>query len=105
MTYKKYYGRTYPDGSEEHNMRESLFNQRVAEMKTHNAKGASWRMGVNQFTDWTPEERKRLLGYKRSSTRSEEVVSASLLDEGSGVNSTSSHKPCLKKASTCGKSA
>jgi cathepsin L len=103
--YKQMYHRTYPIGSEEHDMREALFNQRVAEMVAHNAKGESWRLGVNQFTDWTQNERKRLLGYKRSAARSEEVVSASLLDEGSSVNTTSHHKTCLKRSSTCGKSA
>eukprot|EP00746_Dinoflagellata_sp_MGD_P141913 gnl/MRDRNA2_/MRDRNA2_74930_c0_seq1.p1 gnl/MRDRNA2_/MRDRNA2_74930_c0~~gnl/MRDRNA2_/MRDRNA2_74930_c0_seq1.p1 ORF type:complete len:527 (-),score=101.67 gnl/MRDRNA2_/MRDRNA2_74930_c0_seq1:15-1502(-) len=103
--YKQRYHRTYLDGSEEHDMREALFNQRVAEMVEHNAKGESWRQAVNQFTDWTPEERQKLLGYKRSAARSEEVVSASLLDQGSSVNSTSPHKSCLRKAATCGKSA
>lgn len=102
--FKQKYGRTYPDGSEEHDMRESLFNQRIAEMKAHNARGESWRKGVNQFTDWTAEERQKLLGYRRSPQRSEEVVAASLLDEGSTMNSTSHHKTCLKKSDTCGKS-
>lgn len=59
---------------------------------------------MNQFTDWTEEERHKLLGYKRSAARSEEVVSASLLDEGSSVNRTSHHKSCLRKSDTCGKS-
>merc|ERR1719281_1420229 len=41
--YKRTYGRTYPIGSAEHDMRERLFNQRIGEMKAHNAARETWR--------------------------------------------------------------
>lgn len=65
--YKAKYGLTYAHGSEEHNMRERLFRQRVAEIEQHNThpEPRSWRKGVNRFTDRTDEELMQLRGYKR----------------------------------------
>lgn len=43
--------------------RKAIFNERLSRIQAHNAEGHSWRMGVNQFTDMTEEERKSYRGY------------------------------------------
>lgn len=46
----------------------NLFNKRKAEADAHNKRhGVHWTEGVNHLSDWTPEEYKTLLGYKRNS--------------------------------------
>lgn len=49
---------------EEYNFRKTIFADNLKVINEHNAKGKSWTMGVNDFTDWTDEEYKRMLGYK-----------------------------------------
>lgn len=62
------HGRTYNKGSNEYRMRFDLFEANTREIEAHNSvPGKSWRMGVNQWTDRTSEERKQSLG--RKSTR------------------------------------
>lgn len=48
------YDKVY-DGDETE-VREAIFNTNIEEIKAHNAKGLSWSMGVNQFTDLTEDE-------------------------------------------------
>lgn len=57
------HGRNYAS-EEEFNMRKSLFNEQLKKIEEHNAKGLSWTLGVNEFSDWTPEEYSKLLGLK-----------------------------------------
>jgi cathepsin L len=49
--------RQYPAGSAEWKKREKLFNDRLADIKKHNADPTkSWKRGINQFSDWTDKE-------------------------------------------------
>jgi len=53
--------------SEELAARKTLFETRLAEIKAHNADPtASYKKGVNQFTDMTDAEFKSYLGYRRT---------------------------------------
>lgn len=45
--------------------RQQLFEQRKAEVLAHNSLNKSWTMVVNHFSDYTDEELRRMLGYKR----------------------------------------
>jgi len=49
-------------------MRKAVFEQRLAEIKTHNSLDKSWKEGVNHLTDRTETELKGLRGYKMSYT-------------------------------------
>ncbi|CAI2373112.1 unnamed protein product [Moneuplotes crassus] len=49
---------------EEYNFRKNIFEANLKTINEHNAKGVSFTMGTNAFTDWTDEEYKRMLGYK-----------------------------------------
>ena len=44
--------------------RRGIFEKNLKTIEAHNAKGLSWKMGVNPFTDWTDEEYKAMLGYR-----------------------------------------
>jgi C1A family cysteine protease len=48
----------------EYRERLSLFSNYVKEMNAHNSAGNTWTMGINQFADWTSEERSKLTGTK-----------------------------------------
>ena len=43
-------------GKERSAASEAIFNAKLAEVHAHNGKGATWTMGVNQFTDMTETE-------------------------------------------------
>ena len=57
------HGRNYAS-QEEFNLRKGIFMTNLQQIEEHNAKGLSWTLGVNQFSDWTDEEYGRLLGLK-----------------------------------------
>lgn len=57
------YGRNYAN-EEEYNMRRHIFMQQLKKVEEHNAKGLSWTLGVNEYSDWTNEEYSQLLGLK-----------------------------------------
>ncbi|CAH1408254.1 unnamed protein product [Nezara viridula] len=63
--YKTQFNKSYPDEAEEQ-MRKDLFVKNKAYVDEHNKKHAagmvSYTLGVNQFSDWTDEERKKLSG-------------------------------------------
>jgi C1A family cysteine protease len=48
----------------EYTFRQSLFANNLKIVEEHNAKGKSWTLGVNEFSDWTDAEYKQMLGYK-----------------------------------------
>lgn len=52
---------------QEYDLRFDIFRNNLARIRAHNADPTkSWRMGINQFTDLTPEEfRMRYLGFKK----------------------------------------
>jgi hypothetical protein len=51
----------------EYELRRDLFIQRFEEIESHNAENSSFRLKINKFADFTPEEYRRLLGYRSSS--------------------------------------
>lgn len=57
------YGRNYANEAE-YNMRKEIFMHHLKTIQEHNAKGLSWTLGVNEYTDWTDEEYSKLLGLK-----------------------------------------
>eukprot|EP00345_Euplotes_harpa_P016223 CAMPEP_0168341208 /NCGR_PEP_ID=MMETSP0213-20121227/14533_1 /TAXON_ID=151035 /ORGANISM="Euplotes harpa, Strain FSP1.4" /LENGTH=314 /DNA_ID=CAMNT_0008347613 /DNA_START=64 /DNA_END=1008 /DNA_ORIENTATION=- len=59
---------------QEYNFRLSIFADQLRIINEHNAKGLSWTLGVNEFSDWTREEYKQMLGYK-SQTRNSATAS------------------------------
>jgi hypothetical protein len=69
MEYLKFisqYGRMYGT-KEELEFRSSIFKKNLAAIRQENSKNDNaFTVGVNKFTDWTPSEYKRLLGYKKS---------------------------------------
>lgn len=50
---------------DEYSFRRSIFNKNLEIINAHNAKGLSWTLGINEFTDWTDAEYKSMLGLKR----------------------------------------
>ena len=68
------YNKNYAS-EEEYNFRLSVFAEQLKIINEHNAKGKSWTLGVNQFSDWTREEYKSMLGFK-SQLKSSEVSQA-----------------------------
>lgn len=59
-TFEQYvedFGRNYDKTTGEYNHRRNLFNKRMTSILAHNAdKSHTYKKGVNQFSDWTPEE-------------------------------------------------
>lgn len=66
--YKLKHGKTYSSRLEE-SRRQALFEQEVKRVAEHNAKGLSYRMGLNHMSDWTPEEKRTLMGFKQPKER------------------------------------
>jgi cathepsin L len=58
--YLRDFGKSAPAG--ERSVREGLFRSRLAAVMQHNRGSSSWKKGINHMSDWTLEERKRLLG-------------------------------------------
>jgi len=56
------FGKSYGT-EEEFNLRKEIFLENVAIVKAHNAKESSFKLGINQFTDYTHDEYKKMLGY------------------------------------------
>jgi hypothetical protein len=53
---------------EELEFRSSVFKKNLDTIRMENSRnGNTFTVGVNKFTDWTPSEYRRLLGYKPSS--------------------------------------
>jgi len=65
--YHKRHSRDYKHGTEEYEMRKALFEQRLAEVDTHNSNPDKlWQAGTSHFTDRTEGERQEVRGYKRT---------------------------------------
>lgn len=57
---------------EEFDFRMNVFKQRLAEHEEHNSQpGATWTLGPNQFSDFTQDEIKKMLGFKQMPTAAE----------------------------------
>merc|ERR1719356_1218612 len=65
--FKEKFGKTYLTRSE-HQLRFDIFETNLKKIEEHNKSGASWTMGVNQFSDLTDAEFQTLHmgGYKRT---------------------------------------
>jgi len=62
--FQKEYGKKYSD--QEYNSRQQIFYNNLQGIKKHNQDPAkTWKAGVNQFTDRTPEEFHKVLGYRK----------------------------------------
>lgn len=96
--YIKAFGKDYMIGSAEHQMREKIFHQRMAEILAHNAQGRSWTMGLNQFTDHTDAELQALRGYMRSH-KGTNLIGGS--DGSSMMQLSNDDKSCVSKAQSC----
>lgn len=58
------YGKTY--SADEYDLRYDIFRNNLERINAHNQKNLSWKLGVNQFADLTPEEfRMQFLGFKK----------------------------------------
>jgi C1A family cysteine protease len=66
-SFTQLYKKTYTP--EEYDTRFDIFRNNLQLIRTHNQGNASWKMGVNEFTDLTSEEfRMRYLGFKKPLT-------------------------------------
>ena len=63
MEYLTLHGKSYLT-MEEFETRLAIYIQRNELIKTHNASDSSYKLGHNQFSDWTDYERSKLLGLK-----------------------------------------
>jgi len=63
MKYISEHNKNYAS-EEEYNFRRALFAAELERVEKWNAEGHSWTQGLNEFSDWTHDEYKRLLGYK-----------------------------------------
>jgi cathepsin L len=65
-SYKQQFGKVY--NGDEDAAHQATFEQNLAEIEAHNAKGLSWTEGINRWTDLTQEEYRVAagLGYKSS---------------------------------------
>jgi len=68
--YANEFGKQY-SSAEEHSFRREIFELNLAAIRKHNAADKTWKNGVNHIADWTEEELKTLLGYKRTTERVE----------------------------------
>jgi len=65
LEFMRKHERTYKQGSPEYYERLAVFNKRVEEVETQNAKkDALWTAGINHFSDRTDAERAEVLGYR-----------------------------------------
>jgi len=64
--FKEQYGKVYKTRSEQFR-RASIFAQSLKKIEEHNKSGASWTMGINEFSDLTAEEFETIYtgGYKK----------------------------------------
>merc|ERR1711872_868306 len=67
--FKEQYGKVYKTRTE-HQMRFDIFQANLKNIEEHNKSGASWKKGINQFSDLTEAEFQAMYlgGYKRLPT-------------------------------------
>jgi len=57
---------------EERTFRMTIFKEQLDIINNHNAQGKSWTLGVNEFSDWTHEEYKKMLGFRSTKNHAAE---------------------------------
>lgn len=62
--YMAEYAKSY-NSNGEYELRLAIFSENVRKNEEINARETSFQVGINQFTDWTNEEYRKMLGYKR----------------------------------------
>jgi len=75
-TYKSDFSKVY-ENIEEETTRFETFAQNVNMIRhfnSHKADQEGYTMGINQFTDWTPSEYRRLLGYNATAKTPNEIA-------------------------------
>jgi len=61
------FAKPYKIGSEEYAARQKIFLGELQRVQEHNARGLSWREGINERSDMTAEEKHQTLGLMRTS--------------------------------------
>ena len=79
ISYVAEYGKTYGTTAE-FAFRAAQFKQTLAKIAEHNAENGTSTVGINQFSDKTPEEMKKMNGY-RADMKQPSLQAAPLLDE------------------------
>jgi len=62
--YKQDFEKRYPS-TKENLLRKGIFEENLRTILQHNSGVSTYKMGVNHMTDWTPAERKSMLGYHK----------------------------------------
>lgn len=88
--YSEDFGRNYK--GEEFDLRKSIFDAELKTVQAHNADNSqTWKMGMNQFSDWSVEEKKSYNTYKQQKHLYEDKVTTYK----SGRNANSQGLPAL----------
>jgi C1A family cysteine protease len=72
------FGKSYGT-KEEYQFRLNLFAEKHAAIAANNAENGSFTLGHNQFSDWTQDEYKRLLGFKKTNNLVKSSRNATIL--------------------------
>jgi len=76
--YRSHFNKTYTS-ADDYAVHEAVFKTTLSKILTHNADSSNtWKMGVNKFTDMTPEERSLFKGRKPSASENDEIALAEL---------------------------
>lgn len=70
MNYLARYGKSYLTKAE-FEARLSLFREAKEKIEARNAMDLPYKLGLNKFADWSKEEYRRLLGYKKNTAYGE----------------------------------
>lgn len=66
--YMKQFQKSYPD-KEELQKRKQAFETSLKEVREHNAGKFSWKLGINEFSDYFPQELKAMRGLRKDRTK------------------------------------
>ena len=66
--YLKQFGKEYPD-EEERQKRKQAFEVSFEKVQEHNSRETPWKLGINEFSDYFPEELKAMRGLKKDRTK------------------------------------
>merc|ERR1712147_93369 len=95
------HNRQYATRGEYHH-RLNHFSKYLEFVNEHNSQnGNTWTVGVNQFADYTPEERRAMNGYKADQKKANPVQNLSSENLKDEVD-WRSHLPAVKNQAQCG---